>query len=355
MSRISLKIIARAVGLSKNSVAVALADKPGVSEATRARIKAAAARLGYRPNPTVAHLMAQLRASQEPRWQAKLALVNAHRDPRAFSTHPTIPTYVAGCEARAQRLGYSFDRFWLHDPELTPEAWLRIFRTRRIAGIVIVGLMDRNRLPAQFAPVWSAFPTIVTGVRTREPALSFACVDHHNLTLSALERALALGYQRPGLILDQVIDELVEHRFSAGFHTGQRRLPPSRQIEIFWDLAAARHSPEVFAAWLKRTKPDVLFTLYNEVFDWLRAANRRVPRDLGVIQLEWRAARPEIAGMNQHNDETGAAAVDMVVNQIHHNETGVQEFPRATLISATWVEGKTVRPQKFARAKAPGH
>lgn len=343
MPRASLKVIARAVGLSKNSVAVALADKPGVSEATRARIKAAAAKLGYRPNPTVAHLMAQLRASQTPTWQAKLALVNAHRDERAFRTHPTIPTYVAGCEERAQRLGYSFDRFWLHDLEMTPDAWLRILRTRGIVGIVIVGLMDTNRLPPQFARVWSAFPTVVTGVRTRDPALSFACVDHHNLTLSAVEQALALGYRRPGLVLDRVIDELVEHRFSAGFFTGQRELPPSQRVEVYWDLAAARHSPKAFAAWLKRTKPDVLFTLYNEVFDWLRAADLRVPRDLGVIQLEWRSARPEVAGMNQHNNEAGAAAVDMVVNQIHHNETGVQEFPRATLIGATWVDGKTVQ------------
>ena len=38
-------------------------------------------------------------------------------------------------------------------------------------------------------------------------------------------------------------------------------------------------------------------------------------------------------GMNQHNFVTGEAAVDMIVSQIHNNETGVQEFPRATLIS----------------------
>ena len=30
-----------------------------------------------------------------------------------------------------------------------------------------------------------------------------------------------------------------------------------------------------------------------------------MPEDIGVIQLEWRAPRPEIAGMNQHNLVTG--------------------------------------------------
>jgi len=40
--------------------------------------------------------------------------------------------------------------------------------------------------------------------------------------------------------------------------------------------------------------------------------------------------------------------VDMVVSQIHNNETGVQEFPRATLIGATWMEGETVRRQELS-------
>src|SRR5204862_370716 len=115
--RVSMKDIARVVGVSKSTIATALAGGKGVSEAMRARVHAVAAELGYRANPTVAHLMAQLRASGTTRWKAKLALVNAHRDPHAFRNHPTIPTYVAGCEERAERLGYSFDRFWLHDPE----------------------------------------------------------------------------------------------------------------------------------------------------------------------------------------------------------------------------------------------
>jgi LacI family transcriptional regulator len=100
-----------------------------------------------------------------------------------------------------------------------------------------------------------------------------------------------------------------------------------------------------FGAWLRRHKPDVIFTLYNSVIGWLKAEGLRIPEDIGVIQLEWRSSRPGIAGMNQHNLVTGEAAVDMVVSQIHNNEAGVQDFPRATMIGATWVDGATVRPR----------
>lgn len=343
MSRVTLAHIAQKVGYSKNTVSLALRGDPQIPPITRDRIRKVAETLGYQPNAVVSHLMAQLRASQSPRFKAKLALVNANRDANAFRNHPTVPTYVEGCERRAARLGYAFDRFWLHDTSMRAETWIRVLRTRDIKGIILVGLMDQNRLPPQLRPVWEAFPTAVTGVRTRDPALSFSCVDQYMLSLSAFEHALALGYRRPALVLDDVIDRLLERRFTAGFFTGQAGLPQNRQIPPFQDLNKALQNPKVFKTWLDRHQPDVIFTLYNVVLDWLAGAGLKVPEDIGVIQLEWRASRPEIAGMHQHNDVTGEAAVDLVVSQIHNNENGVPMFPRATFIGATWMEGATVR------------
>jgi LacI family transcriptional regulator len=345
MSCPTLSDIARALGYSKNTISLGLRGSPQIPAATRERIKQAADRLGYRPNAVVSQLMAQLRSARTSRLQATLALVNANLDRHAFNDHPTVPIYVKGCESRAAGLGYDLDRFWLHDPDLTAERWLRILATRGIKGIVLVGLMDTNHLPARLAPVWERLPCIVTGVRTRDPALSYCCVDHYNLVLIAFERALALGYRRPGLVLDNVIDELVERRFSAGYITGERTLPKTQQIPVFGDVNGPKRA-EMFRAWLARHRPDVVLTLYNSVIGWLEADGRQIPDDIGVIQLEWRASRPEIAGMNQHNRVTGEAAVDMVVSQIHHNEPGVQEFPRATLIGATWVDGTSVKARR---------
>jgi LacI family transcriptional regulator len=345
MPRPTLNDIARELGYSKNTISLALRGSSQIPPATRERIRAAADRLGYQPNAVVSQLMAQLRSSRTRHLQAKLALVNANLDATAFRTHPTIPTYVEGCEARAARLGYSFDRFWLHDPQLSIERWIRILNTRAIKGVVLVGLMDTNHLPDVLQPLWARFPTVVTGVRTRNPALSFCCVDHHNLALTAFERALELGYERPALVIDDVIDALVERRFSAGYFTAQRMLPPERHIPLFSQMSGGDRAQR-FRAWLDAHRPDVVFTLYNNVLSWLKAAGMRVPQDVAVIQLEWRASRPDIAGMNQHNFVTGEAAVDMVVSQIHNNDTGIQEFPRATLIGATWVDGSSAPPRE---------
>jgi LacI family transcriptional regulator len=342
MAKPTMADLARSTGYSKSTISLALRGDPQIPDATRQKIQSAAQKAGYQANAVIAQLMAQLRSGRQVRSQANIALLNANLDRDAFRSHPTIPTYVAGCEQRASKLGYNIDRFWLHDPAMHLASWRRILHSRGIKGLILIGLMDTNRLPAALAPLWAEFPAVVTGVRTRDPDLSFCCVDHHHLALTAVERVLNLGYRRPALVLDEVIDELVERRFSAGFITAQRGLPRGQHIPVYGQEARGPAAPPAFLKWLKRHQPDVILTLYNNVLGWLRTAGMKVPRDIGVVQLEWRESRPEIAGMNQHNFVTGQAAVDMIVSQIHNNETGLQEFPRATLIGPTWVEGTSV-------------
>ncbi len=341
MPRVTLRQIAAASGYSKSTVAWALSGHPQVSDEARERIRRVAKQLDYQPNPVLSHFMASLRQNRLPRFVGTLALVNAHRDPEAFWNHPTVPSYVAGCTRRAKERGYHIDRFWLHDPAHNARSWLRILQARAIHGIVLVGLMDDNRLPPQLAPIWETLPCVVTGVRTCEPTLPFACVDHHHLALAALQRALDLGYKRPALVLDEVIDRLVDWRFSAGFHAGQNKLPKASRVPAFTRIEEARKSTKTFQRWLKTHRPDVICTLYNSVFHWLEQCGLQVPRDIGVIQLEWRADRPEIAGMNQHNDVVGEAAVDMLLSRIQNHAIGVPAFPSATLVGATWMDGIT--------------
>lgn len=335
--------VARAAGVSKNAVSLALRGDRRISSATRTRIVRVARQLGYEKNPVVGELMARLRKGSEGGYRATLALLNAHESREAFRRHPTIPSYVQGIRRQAAELGYKLDTFWLHDPGLGAAALLRILRARGIRGLLVVGLMNENRLPPGFAPLWQEFPAVVTGVRTRDPALHFACADHHMLTLRAMENVARLGYRRPALVLDFVIDELVEGRFSAGFFIGQRKLPAPGRIAPFYRVREARRNPQIFARWLHKARPDVLLTLYHEVADWVGQCGLSVPGDVGLVQLEWRRKHAEWAGMNQHNDRTGAAAVDMLVSLMHRGESGRPAFPLATLIGSTWVEGRTVR------------
>lgn len=341
--RVTMSDIARRAGVSKNTVSLALRHDPQIGAKTRARLQRLAMKMGYQKNPTVAHLMAQLRSSRSPSFQASLAMINANLDPQAFTKHPTVPVYVRGCRRRAQELGYSLDDFWLHDKSLDAPRFERILRTRGIRGILVVGLMRENRLPPRFQPIWEQFPTVVTGVRPRNPALSFSCSDQHALALHAFEHAVRLGYRRPALVLDHVIDELVEGRFTSGIHIGQKALPEEQRTRPFYQVTEARSDPRLFREWFEAEKPDCILTLYNVVRHWLGEMRVPIPEEVGLIQLEWREDHPDVAGMNQHNDIVGEAAVEMLINMIHHHAPGLPTFPRATFIGSTWVNGATIR------------
>ncbi|HEY5769552.1 MAG TPA: LacI family DNA-binding transcriptional regulator [Terrimicrobium sp.] len=135
---VSMRDVARAAGVSKNTVSLALRNDPQIPERTRRRITDLAQRLNYRKNATVAHLLAELRRVRSPRFHSSLALLNAHADPHAFRAHPTIPTHVRGCQRRADQLGYTLDQFWLHDAALDGPRLNKILRARGIRGVIVV-------------------------------------------------------------------------------------------------------------------------------------------------------------------------------------------------------------------------
>ncbi|PTX97644.1 LacI family transcriptional regulator [Verrucomicrobia bacterium LW23] len=334
--------IARAVGVSKNTVSLALRNDPQIPQARREEIGEAAKRLGYTKNAVVGQLMAQLRGGKTATARSGLALVNANEDPDAFRRHPTIPTYVEGCRRQAAAQGYTLDEdFWLHDPAMNGARLCQIFNARNIRGAVIVGLMRTDQLPARFRLLWGTYPCVVTGSRTSDPALSFACADHHSLALQACQRAIHRGYRRPALVLDRTIDELVEHRFSAGMAIAQRDLPPDCRVPGFYESGESRAMPPGFVEWLERERPDAILSLYHSVRTWLKEIGLEVPRDIALIQLERRADHPDWSGMDQHNDIVGEAAVEMLIGMILKGEYGIPRFPRATLIGGSWVPGST--------------
>lgn len=343
---VTMATIAKDSGVSKNTVSLALKNDRRISAVTRRRVQQIAEKLGYQRNPVLSHLMSELRKTKVPKYRHTIALLNAHPDPLAMKRHPTIAAWLAGCRRRGEAQGFLFDNFWLHDPELNGTRLGRMLFTRGIRGAIVVGLFNQNQLPAQYAGLWPQIACVVTGVRTHEPTLSFCCVDHHALMLEALNQVLALGYQRPALVLSHTVDHLVEGRFSSGMWFGQQTLPARQRLPGFDKFDVSDACFRQFKKWLERHKPDVLFTLHRDIKIWLEDLGYRIPRDIGLVDLEHNPSAADWAAMEQRNDLSGEAAVDMLISMLHNNESGIPDSPRATLGSFHWVPGATVKKQR---------
>jgi LacI family transcriptional regulator len=343
--------IAERAGVGKATVSLALRDDPRLRPETRRRIQKLALKMGYRTNATVANLMAQLRASRTPKYQATLGLLNVSSDPRTLSGLCTFREWVKGCHERALQLGYGLDPFWLHEPGINPARLTKILESRNIRGVVIAALLDRGGLPEEFAPIWQRFACVVVGVQPAWPPLNFSSNDQFATALHAVQRLWAYGYRRMGLVLSPEVDGMVERRFSAGFWAGQESLDGCERVPAF----PFHHAREVsFRAWYAQNRPDVIVCIHHEVKKWIAEMQIKVPEELGLAHLDRHQELPDWSGMHQNNTLVGAAAIDMLVGQIHRNEVGLPEFPKASFIQSTWMDGPTTArrtpPRKSARA-----
>lgn len=319
---------------------MALRDSPRVSPTVRKEIQRLAEREGYVPNPVVARLIAQVRASKSSPVTAALAMVLTSPHP-ADADHATMRGWVEGCRQRASRLGYHLDVFRLSDPGTSPARLVRILRARGIEGIALTGPFAHAEASEDLAPLWKQRAAVVVGEHLRTPELSCVLNNQFSTVRTAMQALASLGYQRPALCLHPDLDDILESRFLGGFLAGGRLFARARQPAVF-DFGHGRKA--AFHNWVARARPDVILTLHPEIRNWLAAIGRQSPGDIGLVHLDLGPDLDGWSGMRQHNERVGMTAIDALVGQLHRNEFGLPPFQKTLLIESEWCAGSTTRP-----------
>ncbi len=335
-----MSAIAREAGVGKATVSLALRNDPRLRLETRERIQEVARTMGYQANAVVSSLMAQLRGSKNPKFQATVGLINASVSRDSLRTNATFKSWSKGIRERSAELGYVLDEFWLHEPGVRPERLAQILRTRNIRGVIIAGVLEHRQLPENFHKLWNELACVVVGIRPEQPALHFACNDQFSTAMHTALELERLGYRRPGLVIDPIIEENIDYRFSAGFYARKQAFCSEERVPML-DFRA--DGEQDFRGWLKSHRPDVIVCTHPEIREWIANAGISCPGDIGLVHLDVTPGMEGWSGMNQNNDAVGAFAVDIVVGQLHRNETGIPERPKCMMIESQWVQGTTVR------------
>ncbi|HEV3271035.1 MAG TPA: LacI family DNA-binding transcriptional regulator [Candidatus Methylacidiphilales bacterium] len=339
----TIRTIAKLAGVSNATVSLALRGHPRITSKVRERIRRIAAEVGYRSDPVVANLFAQLRSKKQTPYQSTLGFLYIGVGAQPVTDIPTFREWIGACEMRAESLGYSVDHFTWTGPELSPARLIQILDTRSIRGLAVTIYSEPAMLPPELAPVWQRSAVVIIGRKPVSPALSFVANDQYSTAIQAIDTVVKLGHQRPGLCINQELDESLQWRFAGGFCAGQLKLPTKRRLPIcpFDRLDVDPLAEKKFKAWIKRHRPDVILTLHLEIKDWIENMGLRIPNDVGLVHLD-KSPGLDWAGMNQNNELVGRAAVDLIVGQLHRNEWGVPPFQKSMLIGSTWSPGKTL-------------
>lgn len=93
-------------------------------------------------------------------------------------------------------------------------------------------------------------------------------------------------------------------------------------------------------------------TSYDDPVYWIRDAGLQLPRDVGMIRPHVNDRALGVAGFIFDDAEVGAAAIDLVVEQLNHNERGVPDMVKRVLLPGRWFEGASLRPEASQRIVA---
>lgn len=328
---VTLQQIARTAGCSLATVSYALRDDPCIRAVTRAHVQGVARRLGYRPNPRVAALMAHIRRSRQVSAGERIAFVWVHTSRQESQTDPFLVRVFEGARARADALGYQIEQFWTGGRGLSDRRLFQVLRSRGIVGVLLSPVLHEAEVALEVD--WSGFAPAVVGSTRWNPEMHHAGHHHYQAMRLALEKLEARGCGRPLALIDEAVNERARRAWQAAFlvyHPNQDAAAELLMIGLRDSRAALRRR-------FRMARPDALIVSEAGLLDRLARLGLRWPA-ADTVSLHWTSARPELAGIDQDWGLIAANAVDLVVSQLSSNETGAPASPRMLLFPGRWVE-----------------
>jgi LacI family transcriptional regulator len=247
---------------------------------------------------------------------------------------------LEGAKARCAALGYQIDEFWLQAEGLTPARMCAILQARGIEGILVPPF---PREITRFDFDWRPFSAISTSHSSEFLGLDLVTTNRQQTINLALGKLRALGYRRPGLIMDVERDRRTGHNILSHFLWHQSLLPKAQRVAVLFMPEVDRNA---LARWLRRERPDVVLSMGDEVLTMLEELGHAVPGKIGYLSLSTGShlARP-VSGIDEAPDRIGATAIDLLAAKILHFERGLPDARKLVLIDGVWREGATLRAE----------
>jgi DNA-binding LacI/PurR family transcriptional regulator len=335
LHRPSLRDIARALGMSHVAVSLALRGSSRVSAARREEVKAMAEKLGYRPDPMLASLVAYRQGKRPSTISSCLGWINQWDPSEELRAFKEFDRYWQGaCEA-AEKLGYRLEEFrWPMGK--SGKRLQAILQTREVRGLLIPPHRNGLDLP-DFD--WSQFSVVRFGSSVSWLRAHLVTSDQSHCSRLAYAKSWELGYRRIGYLSEATFEKNTHGHFCEGY-LNARQSTPRGQVETLILSSEVRNHSKELAAWLEKEKPDAVITTYA-IRPILDAIGVRVPRDIAVATTSVLDGSFD-TGVDQNSFEIGRVGGSALAGLILGNERGLPDYQRRILVEGRWVAGTSM-------------
>jgi len=332
--------IAAKAGVHQTTVSLALRNSPRLTLETRSQIQALAHEMGYRKDPYVTTLMAQVHAGRRQEESPVLAILGTINR-AVLEGEPAFREVLRGFRDRAEALGYTTDFISCADGSSAIRDVARHLDQRGIRAAFLPVATHATQL---LDSLTGTALVSVTGNAFRH-RLHTAGPDHFHNTRIAARQFLATGRSRFAVLVPTNWQSSPVYEWLGGLRAelqvamdqGQLKRP----VEPRLIRCKERDATELGAA-LRRGKvlPDVVLG-YPSIFrETMREAGFRVPQEIAFACPSLFPGETECPGIDPRRFEVGQAAVDALTAQIHRHEMGPPLLPRTILVEGKWVSGE---------------
>lgn len=248
------KLIAEELNLSQSTVSLALRDRPGVNKDTAAKVKAAAERLGYVPDPMLASL-AEYRNRQRPST-FRSVLPWLHADENLGAHREDLPwgQILTGARERAERLGFKLEPSWIGETEHSPESFARMLKARGVSGAICgPSTMNTNWLRL-FTE--ADLPIVCVGTYSfGDVKLVHVSADHYQNARTLAQDLEQRGYKKVLVILNTQLEVMLMRQYTSLF----QRLAVETDRPTKWQLQMFENNETTSVGQrILREKPDAI-------------------------------------------------------------------------------------------------
>jgi DNA-binding LacI/PurR family transcriptional regulator len=332
--RITQQDIARAAGVSRGAVSLALGGHTSIPSETRARIQKIATKLGYTPDPMLTALASYRHGRRSADFRGTIGWLAQTTDVFKWREIAHFMDYLEAARTRAEFHGYRVEVLDLQEMGITWSRAATIAKSRGIDGILLCPQPYSDMDLADFP--WEDFAAVTFGYSIAKPKLNSVAPAQYRASFNTMKELLARGYQRIGFALNSWHDQRTDHNYLAGYLAAYELHSTTERIPVCLDRD--------FAPWLKQHRPDAVVTGDVKFLEKLATLGISAPADLGVACPLLASPDGPMSGVWEDNQQIGKAAVDFLVSLLHQGERGVPTHPQRLLVEGMWVPGRTLRP-----------
>lgn len=339
--RPTMRDVARlAGGVHPSTVSLALRNHPGISEATRKRVRAAARKLGYRPDPLLdafnTHRLEVLPHKALP----VIAYIADFESRQSLEKSRQHHALWLGARAAAESLHCQIEMFLLAKGQLTPERLHSILRARGITSLVLGACRPQT---TRLAFDWGDYSAAKIESPQIDAPIFAINSDHRQAVRIAYRKLWALGYRRIGLATTPAGEPRQDELYRAGYLL-ELHLSKLQHLPRTLDLPEAPAAESV-SNWVRAEKLDAVISDQVEVGEMLARKDGGAERRVAFAGLDVDQADQRFAGAVADHGRVGAQAVEQVVSLMRSNQRGLPSTASRTHVPVAWKDGDSA-PQR---------